>query len=554
MVLLYGGEKAETRAVLVKTVMAPISAKNAKTDSEVFLNRNEIIFRMAANIVYPNISFVYGEFLTLISIVLRADRRENERQEKAGEIMKTEKSKKIRANPHLYEANARIFLRRLSLRFGRKLTLKTVPDEIWSDFKKRGFDLIWLMGVWQRSPLARKAALDNPSLRSVYDKVLPGWTERDVAGSPYAVYSYRLAPELGEHKELPSLREKLNRMGLKMIVDFVPNHLAMDHSWTVKYPERFVRAERKKQEAYPGWFFETPGGIYLAHGRDPYFPPWTDTVQVNFFSPELRKALTDELLHISEMADGVRCDMAMLGLNEVFQRVWGPFVGGVRQPEEEFWPGVISAVKRKKPGFLFLAEVYWGLESRLQKMGFDFTYGKVLYDRLLESPPVAISDYLRLPVSELRRSAHFIENHDERRAVGAYGRERSLAAAAVIGTLPGMRFFHDGQLEGKTIQLPIQLIREPDEIPDERVANFYDSLFGFADREVFHKGRWGIGEVRRAFSEDKSFENILCWNWRYGKQVATIAINYSAGAASALIGGKIFNFKPWQVYFCMGKC
>jgi len=468
--------------------------------------------------------------------------------------MDSMKQKGVRKNPHLYELNAQVFLRRLSLKFNRKLTLRTVPDEIWADFKKHGFDLIWMMGVWQRSPLAKKTALNIPSLRESYDKVLPGWTKQDVGGSPYAVYSYRLAPELGESGELPALREKLNRFGLKLILDFVPNHLAMDHSWTMTHPERFVRAERKKQEAYPGWFFKSRKGMYLAHGRDPYFPPWTDTVQVNFFSPGLRRALAAELVRVSEMADGVRCDMAMLGLNEVFKRVWGPFVESFTQPEEEFWPGAIRAVKKKSPEFLFLAEAYWGLEARLQEMGFDFAYDKILYDRLLESPPAAILDYLRTSAPKLRNSAHFIENHDERRAVHAYGRERSLAAAAIIGTLPGMRFFHDGQLEGKTIQFPIQLVREPNEVRDERVANFYSALLELTDKEVFHKGQWEIAEVGPAFPGDMSFENVLCWCWSYGKQICAIAINYSAGTARGLIGGKLFDFSPWQVYFCTRKC
>src|SRR3989304_2101552 len=236
----------------------------------------------------------------------------------------------LRRNPQLYEINACIFINRLSQKYRQSLTLATVPDEEWQMLARQGFDLVWLMGVWQRSPDSRHEALQHPELRKEFDRALPGWTDENISGSPYAIHAYELNPMLGQPGDLALVKSKLNKLGLRLILDFVPNHLACDHPWISSYPERFVQRE-SVEGVHPGWFFlpETSRYIarsrYFAHGRDPNFPPWTDTVQVNFYSPDLRQALPAELTKISEVADGARCDMAMLALNDVFGRVWGRY-------------------------------------------------------------------------------------------------------------------------------------------------------------------------------------------------------------------------------------
>jgi hypothetical protein len=123
-----------------------------------------------------------------------------------------------------------------------------------------------------------------------------------------------------------------------------------------------VQGTAENVRANPHLFFSRPGAtLYLAHGKDPYFPPWTDTVQINYASREAREALIEELLRIAKLADGVRCDMAMLVLNQVFQKNWGPFIQKDAFPKEEFWATAIPKVKKQNQKFLFLAEVYWGL-------------------------------------------------------------------------------------------------------------------------------------------------------------------------------------------------
>ncbi|MBI2851733.1 MAG: alpha-amylase [Chloroflexi bacterium] len=433
----------------------------------------------------------------------------------------------MKSNPHLYEASARLFIRRLSERYGRTVTLDSVPEEEWETLKDRGFDLLWLMGVWRRSAAARSEALVNTGLRREYGEALPGWKEEDIAGSPYAIYGYEIDSYLGTAGDLARLKSRLNSLGIGLIVDFVPNHLASDHPWTLSHPQRFVTGRGAVLERHPEWFFRAAGGAWLAHGRDPNFPPWTDTAQMNFFSDDLRQALIRELLRIAEIADGVRCDMAMLTLNSIFEIVWGEMVRDYSVPKTEFWVETIDRVKQRYPHFLFLSEAYWGYERKLQECGFDFTYDKALYDRLRYSAASDVRQHLASDEGYLKRSVHFIENHDEARAATAFGRERSMAAAIIIATTPGMRLFHDGQLEGKRLRLPVQLTRAPEETADPEIIRFYDRLLKISGSEIFHEGKWKLFEIASAWPGNESHQNLLGWSWIHGDQIKTVVVNYS---------------------------
>src|SRR4030042_539988 len=202
----------------------------------------------------------------------------------------------MRMNPHLYEVNTRVFLGRFSRKYRRKLTLTTIPGDEWRFIINKGFDLLWLMGVWQRSTAARQQALLHNDLRRRYNVVLPGWTDEDIAGSPYAVHTYTLDKSLGEETDLVRIRSLLQNRGHKLILDFVPNHFALDTPWVSSHPDWFVRGSNIDAGKHPEWFFSPDGEVFFAHGTDPNFPPWTDTVQVNYFSAALRQAMVNKLL------------------------------------------------------------------------------------------------------------------------------------------------------------------------------------------------------------------------------------------------------------------
>jgi len=243
----------------------------------------------------------------------------------------------------------------------------------------------------------------------------------------------------------------------------------------------------------------------------------------------MRQVLINELTQIADVADGVRCDMAMLALNDVFEQVWGDFIGDYKRPETEFWIEAIERVKQDHPDFLFLAEVYWGFEKRLREMGFDFTYDKLFYDKLRYSTPSDIRDYLLLNERYHQHLVRFIENHDEERAITAFGHERSLAAAIILATVPGLRLFHDGQMQGRSVRFPVQLIREREEAQDPEIIRFYERLLAVCHSPAFHEGEWRMVEVNQAGEGNKTYQNLLAWQWQYTGQLKVVVVNYSPG-------------------------
>jgi hypothetical protein len=154
----------------------------------------------------------------------------------------------------------------------------------------------------------------------------------------------------------------------------------------------------------------------------------------------------ETLKQIADQCDGVRCDMAMLVMNDIFGRTWNERAGPA--PSTEYWPTVISAVRVAYPGFLFLAEAYWDLEWSLQQQGFNYCYDKRLYDRILQGPAEQVRLHLLADDDYQHRLVRFVENHDEPRAASAFGATRSQVAAVAALTQCGARLLHNGQLQG----------------------------------------------------------------------------------------------------------
>src|SRR5712671_2557123 len=283
--------------------------------------------------------------------------------------------------PLLYEINTRCWLRDLSDDSGRSITLANVPPEQFERWRRYGFTHIWLMGAWSTGPLARAQALAHLSLRQSYSEAVPDWAEADVVGSPYAIADYHISKTLGGDEGLEQFRDKLHGYGMKLVLDFVPNHLGVDHSWLSLQPEMFVQSPTLAPETFAQK--TSAGTFWLAHGKDPYFSAWTDTVQLDYRHEKTQAAMIALLQSLAERCDGLRCDMAMLLLSDVFRKTWErfPFLGSASAVE--FWQAAIPSIKSIHRDFLFLAEAYWGLESRLLELGFDFTYDKTLYDRLV---------------------------------------------------------------------------------------------------------------------------------------------------------------------------
>jgi hypothetical protein len=430
-------------------------------------------------------------------------------------------------SPLLYEINTRCWLRELSDRSRRRITLADVPDSEFAAWVRWGFTHIWLMGVWTVGDQARACAQASPQQREVYAQILPDWTGDDVAGSPYAIADYVVSPALGGDEALARFRESLHRRGLKLLLDFVPNHVGLDHPWVRERPELFVQSAQPVAGTFEQ---ETDSGRrFLAHGRDPYFPPWTDTVQIDYRNPEARAAMLEVLQRIASRCDGVRCDMAMLVLQDVFERTWSQFP--VLSLPGEFWPEAIGSIKQARPGFLLLAEAYWGLEPRLQALGFDYTYDKGLYDGLVARDPTAVQRHLaQTSVECLVRGAHFLENHDEPRIASLLSLPEHRAAALLILGLPGIRFLHEGQLEGATCRVPVQLARRPVEPTQPAVAAMYEELLTALAVSRVGQGQGELLKVQKTgASEDSLQQDIVTVRWQGGQPgLDLVAVNLTA--------------------------
>lgn len=384
-----------------------------------------------------------------------------------------------------------------------------------------GFDWLYLLGVWQTGAAGRRVARTRADLRPGYEAALDDLREDDICGSCFAVTGYRVRDDLGGEAALADLRARLGARGMRLMVDFVPNHTAIDHPWATAEPDRYVPGTEAQLAATPDDYTRLPDGRIVAHGRDPYFPGWTDTLQLDYSNPDTRAAMTGELLSVTERADGVRCDMAMLLLADVFERTWG-------RPIAAFWPEAIRAVRDRHPACEFMAEVYWDREWDLQQQGFDHTYDKRLYDRLVAGDPATVRQHLRADADFQRRSARFLENHDEPRAASVFAPDRLRAAAAITFLCPGLRFIHDGQLEGFRRFVPMQLCRGPDETVDTGLATFHDALLACLRYPVVRDGRWQLLDAIPAWEGNPTADEFVVYAWDGdGGDRLVVAVNYA---------------------------
>jgi Alpha amylase, catalytic domain len=433
--------------------------------------------------------------------------------------------------PSLYEINTWIWLSELSRKYEKHVTLSSVPAVEWDAVAACGFDSVWLMGVWERSPAGIAIANQTKSLVEDFRRALPDFNADDNKGSPYCIRNYPVDPNLGGRQALAVARRELSNRGMKLVLDYVPNHVALDHPWVVEHPEYFILGDSGDITRDTTSYVELAGTIY-ARGRDPNFSAWPDVLQLNAFAPGLRQAAIETVSDIAEQCDGIRCDMAMLLLNEIFSRTWEGRAGF--QPATEYWTELISAVKAKNPAFLFIAEAYWDLEWQLQQLGFDFCYDKKLYERLEHNDAESIRLHLSADLNYQGRLVRFIENHDEQRATAVFPPAKLRVSALMVATLPGMRLFHEGQLDGRVVKLPVFLGRRLEESPDQDLRGFYRKLLDAVDSSVFREGQWSLCE-RTGWPGNETFHNVLAWTWQKDDERRLIIVNFSDSPAQARV-------------------
>jgi glycosidase len=426
--------------------------------------------------------------------------------------------------PSLYQINTRVLLTELSSKLGRTATLDDISDHDLDKLKDAGFDWIWLLSVWTTGKDGQRISRENQGWRKEFIETLPDLKEEDIAGSGFAITAYKVSELMGGDEALARLRTRLQERGLKLMLDFVPNHMAPDHPWVGEHPDFFIKGDEAKLAKEPANFTMVKSGdvnTVFAYGRDPYFDGWPDTLQLNYGNPHLQEAMTGELIRIARQCDGVRCDMAMLVLPEVFKKTWGISC-------KPFWSEAIRKVREVNAGFCFMAEVYWDMEWAMIQQGFDYAYDKRLYDRLKDGPVKPVREHLFAGLDYQRHMARFLENHDEPRAALEFNNGKHQAAAILTFLSPGLRFFHQGQFTGNKKRISPHLVRGPQEQVNKEIEGFYDKLLGVLRHPVIKTGHWQLLSCNQAWESNRTHDCYISFAWDgEADERILVVVNYS---------------------------
>lgn len=435
----------------------------------------------------------------------------------------------------ILEINTLIWLKEISLKYQREIKLDNIPEEEILDFCDKGFDAVWMMGIWQRSFKGAEIARQHEGVLNEFKELIGDIDpESDIGSSPYSIKDYNVDQKLGSNTGIKIFRKRLNEKGIKLLLDFVPNHMAVDHLWVQTKPQLFINADEKDFNEESFLYFRNSSGDIIAHGKDPYFDPWTDVAQLNYFNPETRKEMTGILKKVAGFCDGVRCDMAMLILKRIQTRIWGGRTK-YNEPENEFWQQSISEIKTIYPEFIFVAEVYWNLEEELIGYGFDFVYDIDFYHALLDNDTGFLESSFSPDLKIRYKRLKFIENHDEQRSLKSFGYERLKAAAFLMSLSMGGHLYYQGQMEGFTKKLPVQLLKRPPEDADEIISSFYDLLFKVKNKLKKLKIEWSFIKPQPYITDDPLTRNtmVLC-----GGSMFMAVVNYSGNVSKIILEPK----------------
>jgi glycosidase len=426
-----------------------------------------------------------------------------------------------------------VWLDQLSRAYGRPIErLDAIPEEELAELAGRGFNALWLIGLWERSVASRTI------------KRLRG--QPDAVASAYALYDYAIADDLGGTEALDRLRERASRHGIRLASDMVPNHVGIDGRWVIEHPSWFVSLDHPP---YPGYTFDGPdlspdhrvalriedhyydgsdaavvfqrvdresGEVrFIYHGNDGTTMPWNDTAQLDYLQAEVREAVIRTILHVARQFPIIRFDAAMTLAREHVRRLWYPphgEGGGVpsrgrygsmdddafdeRLPEE-FWREVVDRVAAEVPDTLLLAEAFWMMEGYfVRSLGMHRVYNSAFMHMLQREANreyrAIVKEVLLFDPQVLKRFVNFLNNPDEETALTQFGDgDKYFAATTLLATMPGMPMFGHGQVEGFREKYGMEYRRPKEhEVPDE-------ALVARHRREIFpllHR-RWQFAEI-----------------------------------------------------------
>ena len=425
----------------------------------------------------------------------------------------------------LLEISTRPYLYALCEKYGRKIEkLRDIPQEELDELQSLGFEWIWLMGIWQLGENCLNHDRCDHYLRDRYSNVCPGWSVEDVIGYPLCIVSYTVNQALGTEEDLAWLREEFNKRGMKLMLDFVPNHTAIDAPEFTEHPEWYLHGTFHDPKRFMS------NGI--AYGAGKWIPPMYFSAQLDMTNEYARRLQIENLKSIAQRCDGVRVHVAHFCLTDLFMEQWLGVVDPELRPEVEFWEEAIAEVRANSPRFLIMAETYGPeIQKKLLSLGFDYIYDKELLDDLTDSnldrfrAVIATQD-----VADMEHFVHFVENHDEARAIERFFNNPKMAAAAAAAllSLPGLRLINFHQWLGYTYKIDVHLRRSLPERYLKDTVHFYTRFLRVLQTDAVRYGSWHLVEVLDATT-------VLAWKWVKDDQHILITINY-CGCGS---GGRI---------------
>jgi glycosidase len=471
-----------------------------------------------------------------------------------------------------------VWLDQLSKRYHRHIhRLDHIPDEELSSLASRGFNALWLIGVWERSRASQTI------------KRLCG--NADAVASAYSLYDYSIAADLGGEEAYRNLRDRSAAKGIRLASDMVPNHMGIDSSWVINHPEWFLS---RQDSPYPAYRFDGPDlsndhrveikiedhyyeqsdaavvfrrrdkwtgdTQYVYHGNDGTSFPWNDTAQLNYLSAQVREQVIQTILQVARSFPIIRFDAAMTLAKRHIQRLWFPAPGaGGAIPSraessmttaefdeaipQEFWREVVDRVATEVPGTLLLAEAFWLMEGYfVRTLGMHRVYNSAFMVMLRDEDNAnyrsVLKNTLEFDPGIMKRYVNFMSNPDERTASDQFGNgDKFFGVASMMATLPGLPMFGHGQVEGFTEKYGMEYYRPRfDEVPDQ-------SLVERHQREIaplLHR--------RKLFAESDHFllydywrpddgvdENVFAYSNRNGDQRALILFNNSYSSTRGTI-------------------
>ncbi|HEX7286476.1 MAG TPA: alpha-amylase family glycosyl hydrolase [Candidatus Angelobacter sp.] len=461
-----------------------------------------------------------------------------------------------------------VWLHQLAVTYKRAIQrLDHIPDEELDLLARRGFNGLWLIGVWERSTASQriKQMCGNP----------------EAAASAYSLYDYTIAQELGGDAAYENLRGRAWARGIRLASDMVPNHMGIDSRWVIEHPDWFLqlpyspypaysfegpdvsRDERVEIKIEDHYFNRTDAAVvfhrrdrwtgdtrYIYHGNDGTSFPWNDTAQLNYLKAEVREGVIQTILHVARQFPIIRFDAAMTLAKRHYQRLWFPEPGsggaipsraehGLTKAEfdaampVEFWREVVDRVAQEAPNTLLLAEAFWLMEGYfVRTLGMHRVYNSAFMNMLRDEENAnyrsVIKNTITFDPEILKRYVNFMNNPDERTAVDQFGKgDKYFGVCTLLATLPGLPMFGHGQIEGFTERYGMEYRKAyHDEQPDNWLVSRHERQIS----PLLHQ--------RRVFAEVKDFllydffmdegrvnEDVFAYSNRCGDERALVVFN-----------------------------